>query len=80
MDLIRESADHGLNPQDYNMAQLREILGQRQKNRSAEIAAEADIMLTESLLRYGYHRRLGKANPGRSLPMAAVRWCPGAPH
>jgi murein L,D-transpeptidase YcbB/YkuD len=65
MELIRESADHGLNPQDYNMAQLREILGQRQKNRSAEIAAEADIMLTESLLRYGYHRRLGKANPGK---------------
>ena len=80
MELIRESADHGLNPQDYNMAQLREILGQRQKNRSAEIAAEADIMLTESLLRYGYHRHLGKANTGRSLPMAAGRWCPGAPH
>jgi murein L,D-transpeptidase YcbB/YkuD len=68
MELINEAADHGLNPQDYNMVQLREILGQRQKNPSAEIAAEADIMLTESLLRYGYHRRLGKANPGKIDP------------
>ena len=68
MVLISDAADHGLNPQDYNMVQLREILGQRQKNPSAEIAAEADIMLTESLLRYGYHRRLGKANPGKIDP------------
>lgn len=65
MELISDAADHGLNQQDYNMDQLREILGQRQKNPSAEIVAEADIMLTESLLRYGYHRRLGKANPAR---------------
>lgn len=68
MELISYSADHGLNPQDYNMAQLREILNQRQQNPSAEIAAEADIMLTESLFRYGYHRRLGKANPARIDP------------
>ena len=60
MQLIEEASDHGLTPADYNMDQLRRILAERSNNPSAEIAAEADIMLTESLLRYGYHRRYGK--------------------
>jgi murein L,D-transpeptidase YcbB/YkuD len=58
--LIGDAADHGLNPEDYNIGQLRAILEKRKKDPSAEIAAEADIMLSESLIRYGYHRRLGK--------------------
>lgn len=65
MSLIGAAADHGLNPRDYNIEQLQDILSQRQDRRSAKVEAEADIMLTESLLRYGYHRRLGKTNPGR---------------
>jgi murein L,D-transpeptidase YcbB/YkuD len=59
MQLIEEAPDHGLNPADYNIDQLRRTLAERSSS-SAEIQAEADIMLTESLLRYGYHRRLGK--------------------
>jgi len=60
MQLIEEAPDHGLNPADYNIDQLRRVLAERSSNPTAHIAAEADIMLTESLLRYGYHRRLGK--------------------
>jgi len=68
MQLIAGAADHGLNPADYNFEQLREIQQRHQQSPSAEIAAEADIMLTESLLRYGYHRRYGKANPAKIDP------------
>ncbi len=58
--LITDSADHGLVPADYNIEQLHRVLKQRQSSPSAEIEAEADILLMESLLRYGYHRRYGK--------------------
>ena len=58
--LIEQSPDHGLRPQDYAVDQLKRILAERRKNPSSTIAAEADIMLSESLMRYGYQRRLGK--------------------
>ena len=60
LQLIEDASDHGLDPADYNIDQLHRILSERSSNPSAEIKAEVDIMLTESLLRYGYHRRFGK--------------------
>jgi murein L,D-transpeptidase YcbB/YkuD len=60
MELISDSADHGLTPADYNIDQLNQVLQRRLARPSAEIEAETDILLTESLLRYGYHRRFGK--------------------
>jgi len=60
MELISDSVDHGLNPTDYNIDQLHQVLQSRLDNPAAETEAEADILLTESLLRYGYHRRFGK--------------------
>jgi murein L,D-transpeptidase YcbB/YkuD len=60
IELIEKSPDHGLIPDDYGLFQLRELLAERQRSPSAEIRAEAELMLTESLIRYGYHRRLGK--------------------
>jgi murein L,D-transpeptidase YcbB/YkuD len=60
LQLIDEAPDHGLNPADYGIESLRRILAQRSSDPSAEIEAETDIMLTETLLRYGYHRRYGK--------------------
>ena len=64
MTLLTDSADHGLIPEDYNLGQLKNALQQQESSPTAEIEAEADILLTESLLRYGYHRRFGKG--GRS--------------
>ena len=60
MDLIDSSADHGLNPTDYNTALLHRLVFQQARSPSAQLEAEEEILLTESLLRYGYHRRFGK--------------------
>ena len=60
MTLLTDSADHGLIPEDYNLGQLKNALQQQESSPTAEIEADADILLTESLLRYGYHRRFGK--------------------
>jgi murein L,D-transpeptidase YcbB/YkuD len=65
MELIKNSAEHGLNPSDYNYEQLVDILQKRESSSSAEIDAEADILLSESFFRYGYHRRLGKVEASK---------------
>jgi len=64
--LLRDSADHGLLPGDYNVENVERILARWNTPRSAETRSEDDIVLSESLLRYGYHRRYGKVD-GRLL-------------
>ena len=61
MELINNAADHGLKPSDYNIDALDKVLKLRLAEPSAEIEAEADILLTESLFVYAYHRHFGKA-------------------
>lgn len=68
MLLINNAADHGLKPSDYNIDVLNQVLKLRQEQPSAEIEAEADILLTESLFRYGYHRRFGKVKANAMDP------------
>ena len=60
VSLINEAPDHGLIPADYNIEQVLWIQSEQERDPSTMIAAEADIVLTESLLRYSYHRRYGK--------------------
>lgn len=60
LDLIEAAPDHGLLPGDYNLSQLRRIWSGRKRNPAAGSAPGDDILLTESMLRYGYHRRFGK--------------------
>jgi len=60
MDLIDQSADHGLDPADYNALLLHRLVLQQSRSPSAQLEAKEEILLMESLLRYGYHRRYGK--------------------
>ena len=66
--LINDSSDHGLIPADYNIDQLRQVLQRRESAPSARIEAEAELLLMESLLRYGYHRRFGKVEGNKLDP------------
>jgi len=68
LELIEEAPDHGLDPADYSVDQVREIYLRRGEDSSVNVIAESDVLLTESLLRYGYHRRLGKVNASRVDP------------
>ena len=71
--LISDSADHGLTPADYNLDQLKSTLQLLEAFPANEIQAETDIMLTESLLRYGYHRRFGKVKASSLDPDINLR-------
>lgn len=60
LELLERAAVHGLDPEDYSLAELRQLLSQWQVAPTPELEAKSEILLTESLIRYAYHRRLGK--------------------
>ena len=62
--MIEASREEGLLPTDYHQAALKSMLG---AYRAGNIApcdrADLDILLTDALLRLGYHYIFGKVNP-----------------
>lgn len=57
--------EDGLNPADYHLDKLRELRSRIESAHSSDtgIAADYDILLTESLIRLGYHLLVGKVEP-----------------
>lgn len=62
---IQATHADGLDPADYHLDQVLAVqakLAAGRLNNAAEIA-DADLTLTDSLIRLGYHQRFGKVNP-----------------
>ena len=58
--LVGNAADEGLNPSDYLIDELSALRRKQQQNPGdAEIVGELDVLLTESLARYGNHLLFG---------------------
>ena len=83
--LLRALADSyydGLTPADYHLPLLQELSAQVTAPRATDtLKAQYDILLTEALLRVGYHFAFGKVDPesfdaqwnyGRTLPATDV--------
>ena len=62
--VLDTAPDHGLELEDYYVDPLRTMVAQPHSKRSALDIADLDILLTESLIRFVYHQRFGKVNPG----------------
>lgn len=62
---IRDIGEDGLNPADYNLAALERLLlrQSRQVTPDATLDANLDLLLTDSLIRLGYHLNFGKVDP-----------------
>ena len=61
IDMVGRAEEEGLSPHDYHHETLLRL---RSSNpRKAEDVAEFDMLLTDSLMRYLYHRYFGKVNP-----------------
>jgi len=65
LTLLDAAGTHGLNPDDYLVGTLRELRGRAV---TPELMADLDLLLTEALVRYGYHQTFGKVNPQRMEP------------
>ena len=61
IDMVGRAAEEGLLPRDYHHEKLLTL--RRSMSRRAADIAGFDILLTDSLMRYVYHRYFGKANP-----------------
>jgi len=62
--LLGRAEDDGLNPADYAHAELVDLVSQYRADReNAVLRAELDVLLTETLSRYGYHQLFGKVDP-----------------
>lgn len=66
--MIMTAPDHGLDPSDYSADALYVVLAQWLQDQSDEARARAEILLSESMLRYAYHRRYGKVEANRIDP------------
>jgi murein L,D-transpeptidase YcbB/YkuD len=53
---------------DYNVPHLEALWTSVQATPDPAAAADLDLLLTESLVRFGYHQRFGKVNPQRVEP------------
>lgn len=61
IQMVGRAEDEGLLPQDYHYNDL--VLLRNQNSDDASNIANLDILLTDSLIRYGYHQNFGKVNP-----------------
>jgi murein L,D-transpeptidase YcbB/YkuD len=61
IDMVGRAEEEGLLPRDYHHEILLTL--RRSKPREAADIADFDMLLTDSLVRYVYHRYFGKVNP-----------------
>ena len=61
IDMVGRAEEEGLLPRDYHYEQL--LLRRQANSPEAVDIAEFDMLLTDSLMRYVYHRYFGKVNP-----------------
>ncbi len=66
---IRASELDGLNPADYNLHTLEILLQQRQNGAGdSDLVSGLDLLLTDSLIRFGYQLSFGKVDPEALYP------------
>jgi len=70
LEIIDESYLEGLDPNDYHAAALREVRGTLTDLAALPPSdrADLDVLLTDSIIRLGYHLRFGKVDPNALDP------------
>ena len=65
LDLAQKSIAHGLEPNDFNADAIRRLMAQSVLDASDNASArwQADLILSDALLRYLHHLQYGKHNP-----------------
>ena len=67
-EAIRNSYEHGLDPEDYHWHAINELRSRVAAGAGAEEAAEMEILLTDAVVRLAYHASFGKVLPGELDP------------
>jgi murein L,D-transpeptidase YcbB/YkuD len=62
---IEDSAKDGLDPEDYNLSQIKALLSKVELTQDPTTVADLDILLSDALARLAYHAFYGKVDPER---------------
>jgi murein L,D-transpeptidase YcbB/YkuD len=62
---IEDSAKDGLDPEDYNLGQIKALKGKVELTQDPTSVAELDILLSDALAQLAYHAYYGKVDPER---------------
>ena len=67
---IRDSETDGLDPRDYHLTALEQLRRELEATSTPNptLQADFDILLTDALVRLGYHLMFGKVDPGALRP------------
>lgn len=65
LSVVVDSARHGLEPEDYHLDVLRELVEAMRATPRPELATEFELLATDALVRLAFHLRFGKVNPER---------------
>ena len=63
VDAIKDSYHDGLTPEDYHLSLIQQLQGELAADPDPAKQAELDVVLTDSLVRLGYHLVIGKVDP-----------------
>jgi murein L,D-transpeptidase YcbB/YkuD len=63
VDGIKDSYHDGLNPEDYHLSLIQQLQGALAAKQDPTEQARLDVVLTDSLIRLGYHLLMGKVDP-----------------
>jgi murein L,D-transpeptidase YcbB/YkuD len=63
IDAIRNSYHDGLTPEDYHLSLIQELQNSFNTKSDPTKQAKLDVVLTDSLIRLGYHLLMGKVDP-----------------
>lgn len=63
VDAIKDSYHDGLNPEDYHLSLIQQLQGAHAAKQDPTEQARLDVVLTDSLIRLGYHLLMGKVDP-----------------
>ena len=61
--VLASATEHGLNPRDYLIEDVANVIQEYERDQSIEDIADLEILLTEALIRFGYHQIFGKVDP-----------------
>jgi murein L,D-transpeptidase YcbB/YkuD len=62
---IEDSAKDGLDPEDYNLSQIKALKGKVELTQDPTTVADLDILLCDALAQLAYHAYYGKVDPER---------------
>jgi len=65
ISILEDAYNEGLNPTDYNLERIVELIGETNKNQDPEKIADLEMLMTDAIFFYGSHLIMGKVDQSK---------------